>query len=497
MFDSLLQEVAKKFGLGNKTSWILSTLLSYLFNRNTGGLSGFLDQLTHNGLGQVVNSWLGKGKPMAINAAQVDQAMGHGVIDNLASKLDLESSSVSKAVADMLPTVVSELTPNGVIPDAIPSNLAHYLKEDNPKAEIRASVLNHPQDSHLQHKDYNIVSERDREKTGFNWWWLLLLPLLLLLGWCGLKQKEQAPVSTLSPASISEPEVPAASIATIDSSLSIHHQADRFNISGTVADDATKESILAQLNSVMSSDKISGNIDVDPSTRSADWSTKLSGILPALKDAPGATLSLKGNDIVLDGNVEQGKINGLMEALKGGFGTGYNIRSQAVGLVVSPPVLEPIALEPAPNSIDIAPATLSETNEPAIRTIEDRVISSSGVAGESLVSALNIAEINFASGSYAITWESMAILRDAARAIKAAPADTRIQVGGHTDSTGSSHINMSLSGQRAQAVMDALVNLGVDAAILSAEGYGDLQPIADNSSPEGRSQNRRMEFTLQ
>jgi outer membrane protein OmpA-like peptidoglycan-associated protein len=91
----------------------------------------------------------------------------------------------------------------------------------------------------------------------------------------------------------------------------------------------------------------------------------------------------------------------------------------------------------------------------------------------------------------------MVVLRDAAEAIKVAPADTKIQVGGHTDNTGTSAINTKLSGQRAQVVVDTLVGMGVDASMLSAKGYGDSQPIADNSSEKGRAQNRRMEFTLQ
>ncbi|WP_027714560.1 OmpA family protein, partial [Desulfuromonas sp. TF] len=70
-----------------------------------------------------------------------------------------------------------------------------------------------------------------------------------------------------------------------------------------------------------------------------------------------------------------------------------------------------------------------------------------------------------------------------------------ILIAGHTDSKGKEEYNQRLSEQRAQAVRQALIdNYGMDAKKLKAVGYGEYQPVADNSTEEGRAQNRRVEL---
>jgi len=90
----------------------------------------------------------------------------------------------------------------------------------------------------------------------------------------------------------------------------------------------------------------------------------------------------------------------------------------------------------------------------------------------------------------------METLTSAANAIKQAPAGTRIEVGGHTDNTGDAAANLTLSQQRADAVVAKLAELGVAADTLTAKGYGQEMPRASNDSEEGRAQNRRIEFAV-
>jgi len=74
--------------------------------------------------------------------------------------------------------------------------------------------------------------------------------------------------------------------------------------------------------------------------------------------------------------------------------------------------------------------------------------------------------------------------------------DTYITVEGHTDSTGASEYNQKLSEWRADAVRDMLMRDGVPASRVSIKGYGESDPVADNSTPEGRQSNRRVQLEI-
>ena len=101
--------------------------------------------------------------------------------------------------------------------------------------------------------------------------------------------------------------------------------------------------------------------------------------------------------------------------------------------------------------------------------------------------------INFDTGKATIKPDSDKTLDDAAAALKAAP-NLKVEVGGHTDNVGTPQANEKLSADRAQAVMAALVKRGVAANRLTAKGYGQSSPVADNRTEDGRAKNRRVEL---
>jgi len=103
--------------------------------------------------------------------------------------------------------------------------------------------------------------------------------------------------------------------------------------------------------------------------------------------------------------------------------------------------------------------------------------------------------IFFETGKAALTNQSKLELQKAIDLMKKNPSMI-VEIGGHTDNVGEDALNMKLSHDRAKSVRDYLVNAGVASGRLQAKGYGKLNPVADNSTEEGRQANRRTEFVI-
>jgi OOP family OmpA-OmpF porin len=104
--------------------------------------------------------------------------------------------------------------------------------------------------------------------------------------------------------------------------------------------------------------------------------------------------------------------------------------------------------------------------------------------------------VNFEFDSARLTAEAEGRLDDAMKILERHP-ELVVEIAGHTDSTGAAEYNQGLSERRAKAVRDYLVGKGADPANLTARGYGESKPVADNATSEGRAQNRRVEFRQQ
>jgi len=101
--------------------------------------------------------------------------------------------------------------------------------------------------------------------------------------------------------------------------------------------------------------------------------------------------------------------------------------------------------------------------------------------------------IHFDTGKATIRPESERIVGEIAALLKENP-DLKVSIEGHTDNTGTPQGNKTLSDDRAKAVLAAVSALGVDAARMSAVGWGQDKPVADNAAEEGRAKNRRVEI---
>ena len=103
--------------------------------------------------------------------------------------------------------------------------------------------------------------------------------------------------------------------------------------------------------------------------------------------------------------------------------------------------------------------------------------------------------LTFETGKATLKPESEAQLSNAVAIMKAFPK-VKIKIGGYTDNVGKAESNLKLSGDRAKNVMSEMVKRGVAAARMSAEGYGDKNPVASNDTEAGRAQNRRISISV-
>ncbi|MEO1314370.1 MAG: OmpA family protein, partial [Pseudomonadota bacterium] len=117
------------------------------------------------------------------------------------------------------------------------------------------------------------------------------------------------------------------------------------------------------------------------------------------------------------------------------------------------------------------------------------------LCAEQIALLLDGGQITFPPSESQIDEESLPIIDRIAEILSFCPG-ARFEIAGHTDSQGRESSNMTLSQSRADAVLGALLERGIDTVFLSARGYGETDPIAPNDTEAGRAQNRRISFEV-
>jgi len=102
-------------GNQNQSGNLLAAAMSLV--QQNGGLGGVLDLLRGSGLGAQADSWVGTGANMPVSPAQVQSAFGNSALSGIASQLGLSPGQASSAMAQILPELVNQMTPQGHVPD--------------------------------------------------------------------------------------------------------------------------------------------------------------------------------------------------------------------------------------------------------------------------------------------------------------------------------------------------------------------------------------------
>lgn len=161
-----------------------------------------------------------------------------------------------------------------------------------------------------------------------------------------------------------------------------------------------------------------------------------------------------------------------------------------------PPAPAPEPATPAPAPLPPPPAASVDTDGDGVFDPQDQCPGTPrGVAVDAVgcerKGNITLEGVTFELNSAELTVDSRPVLDRVAEDLRKYPR-LRIELQGHTDSSGSDKYNLGLSQRRADTVTRYLINAGVPAGQVTARGYGEVEPVADNTTAEGRAQNRRV-----
>lgn len=150
---------------------------------------------------------------------------------------------------------------------------------------------------------------------------------------------------------------------------------------------------------------------------------------------------------------------------------------------------------PAGQPVDAKGCELDDDGDGVVNRLDECPGTPAGaqvdIKGCEIKEEITLEGVNFQSNSDVLVPGAESILNDAAATLRMNPS-INVEVAGHTDSDGAADYNEGLSARRAQTVHDFLASNGVSVDRMTVRGYGESQPIADNSSSAGKAQNRRV-----
>ncbi len=276
-------------------------------------------------------------------------------------------------------------------------------------------------------------------------------------------------------------------------------------------DIASEDDSLAFIQSAMRTFDVNylvNSMQVNEENAQASWLSAITEFIPSMEPVTDASITIFESQVTLSGTVPDEQ-------------THDKITDQALSLLSELSLVDSIIVssdDPAPTAATAAvepEVVVNPGSEPAVTdtTLQDTTQNSAQAAEAQPSAEKNVtsaAELNtlreafkaleaekilFQTGSDVLTDESVQTVA-AMSALLKKYTDINIEIDGHTDSEGSSENNLQLSQSRANAVRDLMIERGIARERLSAYGFGDGVPIADNGTAAGRKLNRRIEFNF-
>ena len=280
------------------------------------------------------------------------------------------------------------------------------------------------------------------------------------------------PVTTASaPQTASAPAVVPASWKDAQLLFSVN-EAGAPAIEATVGTEAEKKHLIDTLTARFGK-AYTADVSVVPETRPATWLSRLNDFFP-LMTVPGAEAKISGSKVELSGTAANGKL-GWTDRLKGTLGGMFQV---------------------AAFDVDGAVATATQSFRSAMKSL---LATDTPCSGDKLTRVLDLQVVNFARSSAQVPESAVGTLGETAQLLKSCAAKgsiVNLEIAGYSDAQGAAAAKLEVSKERAEAVRGYLVRNGVPPQSLTATGYGDANPIADNDIESGRFANRRIEFVV-
>ena len=449
----------------------LNPRLGDVFNHNPEAVQHFLGLIDGNAPVQHIENTLNHSiaPTLAVLADQAGTDDKHGIFDFIKSQWDYIQGALPVWATGLFSTLglsvaglgMAHATPavETIIPTPPLDPIVTEPGPSEPVVPIRPTVV-----------------EPEPQKTN---WILPIIALLVLVALAALLLKQCS----------SKPPVAEGAVSDGASQAVAALQAAELNITtddqgnlATATASSSSQSLLDSLKATIGN--IFGKADALQATANPAYAADLPDqnaldqVLAKVKGLPNISLAWIGNQLTVQ-SPDLAQAQKLADELKGLVPNLQVSASQSAGTGT-------IVASDASANVDAS----NSQADAALSSIQADKANVNDVAA-----ALNLQVINFATASADIPDANKAILDKAANLLKQLP-DAKLVIKGFTDNVGKADSNKALSEKRAKSVVAYLIEKGASAGQLTAEGHGQDNPIADNSTKEGQFKNRRIEFEV-
>lgn len=443
------------------------------------------DANTYN---RFANENIGRDDQQFYDRVWTEDAHRDQIARELATKHDVDQTAARGLVAMAAPLAFHEiksLAGNTPVPQFLNDNLDSYQHHIPAWAStvLPAGMLAATPavaGEHISDTVSTAPLQREEEQKGSFLKALLPIIGLIILGalaWALLRGCQENPEPVATPA-VTEQQAAdgdeqvavAADIEPASLSIATGENNELYACRMNVGNETLQTNVMNALTSAFGDEANKCRADVDDNF-AADMpaAAQLATILPIVKNVPNASMIIKGDNITVNAP-DAAALEKLVSDLQAA--------APAMTVQAEGPLDLQGEIDDSLAAADAAMMNLGENPDP-----------------RDVARALSIQVINFEVDEAVIPDVNKAFLDRAAKIMAEVP-DMNLVIIGHTDSQASDAYNMELSRERADSVKAYLVSQGIDESKLSTKGMGETDPIADNSTEQGRFRNRRIEFMV-